>query len=158
MANPTGRFEDVRRVIGDDVDAIELGEGLCRHGDEDASSIASEHVTVCSLAFLALEKNIHLDFTVLVAGLGVMDVTTTIQVGDDNDAFLVVVVVQEPSEILSAQDKTICEGVPTFAIPWGLNNDQTSEGKQTAHNALHSQWYAPRSITLYKATEVVYPD
>lgn len=107
MSNPAGRFEDVRRIVGDDVDAIELGEGLCRHGDEDASSIAFEHVTVCPLAFLALQENIHLDFTVLVAGLGVVDVTTTIQVGDDNNAFLVVVVIQEPSGILSAQNKTV---------------------------------------------------
>lgn len=114
MAKPTGRFEDVRCVIGNDVDAIELGKGLCRHGDEDTSPVALEHVAVCPLALLALEEDIHLDFTVLVARLGVVDVTTAIQVGDDNDAFLVVVVVQEPSKVLSARNERLCEDSEDF--------------------------------------------
>lgn len=99
VANPTGRFEDIGCVVGDDVDAVELSEGLCRHGDKDPGSIALEHVTVCSLAFLSLQENIHLDLAVLIARLGVVDITTAVQIGDNNNAFLVMVVVQEPSRV-----------------------------------------------------------
>lgn len=50
------------------------------------------------------------------------------------------------------------EEVLGLPLPWGLHDNQTSKGKQAAHNALHSQWDSPRGVTVYKATEVVYPD
>lgn len=141
MTMPAGGLEYVRRVIGDDVDAVELGECLCGHCDKDAGTVAFEHVAVRPLALLALEQDVHLDFAVLIARLGVVDVTTAVQVGDHDDAFLIMIVVQEPSEILLGPQRWARFAGAT--VPWGLNNHQAAEGKQAAHNTLHGQWDSP---------------
>lgn len=51
-ADPSCGFEYVWRVVGDDVDAVELREGLGGHGDEDTGSVTAEHVTVGLFTFL----------------------------------------------------------------------------------------------------------
>lgn len=78
MANPAGGLKDIRRIVRNNVNTVELGERLSGHGDENASLISTEHILVCAFAFLSLEKDIHLNLAVLVSSLGVMDVTATI--------------------------------------------------------------------------------
>lgn len=140
MAGPACRLEDIRRIIRDDVDAVQLSKGLRRHGDEDACPITAEHVAVGSLAFLTLQQNVHLDISVFVTCLGVVDVAASIQVSNNDDTLFIVVVVEEPSGLSLAQINVTNR---QRNVPWGLDNDQTSESKQAAHNALHEEGDSP---------------
>jgi hypothetical protein len=67
------------------------------HRNEDPLIVSFEHVSIRPFTFLALKKNIHLDLSVFLSGLIVVDVTFAIQIGDDNDSFFVMVIIQEPS-------------------------------------------------------------
>lgn len=96
MANPPGRFENVRGIVRDDVDSVQLSEGLRGHGNEDTRLVPLKHIFVGPLAFLALEQDVHLDVTEFFTGPLVVDITTAVQVSDDNNAFLVVIVVKKP--------------------------------------------------------------
>lgn len=93
MANPAGGLENVWCVIGDDIDAVELRKTLGGHCDKDSSTITPEHFGVRAFALLTLKKDAHLDFTVLIARLGIMDITTTIEIGNDNHALFVMIVI-----------------------------------------------------------------
>lgn len=97
MTNPACLFKDVGSIVADDVDAIELSKTLGRHGNEDTGAVLAEHLGVCPLTLLSLEKHVHLNFAILVSGLLVVDVTLAVEVGNDNDTFFVVIVVKEPS-------------------------------------------------------------
>lgn len=91
MANPPSRLKNIRCVVRDDIDAIQLCQTLGGHGDEDTSTISTEHVSVSSLTLLPLKQNIHLDITEFFAGFGVVDVTLAVKVGNDDDAFFVTI-------------------------------------------------------------------
>lgn len=90
-------FEHQRRVVGNDVDAVELRESLRGHGDEDTLVVSLEHVAVGTLALLTLKQDVHLDLAVLVARLGVVDIALAVEVGDNHNSLLVVVMVEKPS-------------------------------------------------------------
>lgn len=110
MADPAGRLEHVRRVIRDDVDAVELRQGLRRHGDEDALAVPLEHVGVGPFALLARDEHVHLDVAEHVPRAGVVDVAAAVEVGDDYYAFFVVVVVEQPS-VVTRLAGSYCDGV-----------------------------------------------
>jgi hypothetical protein len=44
-----------------------------------------------------LQKNVHFDLSILVSCFGIVNVTFAIEIGDDNDAFFVEVVIEEPT-------------------------------------------------------------
>jgi hypothetical protein len=43
---------------------------------------------------LSLEKNVHLDLAILVSCLGVVDVAFAVEIGDDDNALLVEIVIE----------------------------------------------------------------
>jgi len=55
---------------------------------------------------LSLQEDIHLDLAILVTSFGVVDVALAVEIGNDDNALFVMVVVEEPSwgrsEILCA--------------------------------------------------------
>lgn len=106
MTNPTSRLKDVRCVVGDDVDAIELGERLGGHGNKNSGFVSTKHVLICSLAFLALKKDVHLDLAILVSSLRIMNIATSVQVSNDHHPFFIMVVVQKPSVKLASHFDT----------------------------------------------------
>ena len=95
-ADPARGLEDQRSIVGNHVDSVQLGEGLGGHGDKHASVVPAEHLVVRTLSFLALDQDVHFDFPVLLPGLIVVDVSSAVQIGDDNHALLVAIRVQQP--------------------------------------------------------------
>ena len=95
-ANPACRLKHKWGVIGYDIDAIELCQSLRGHGDEETLVIFPEHFIVGSFTFLPLKKHIHLDLTVLLSRFVVVDIASPVKIGNDHNAFLVMIVVQEP--------------------------------------------------------------
>ena len=63
------------------------------HGDEDTLIVSSEHIPIRSFTFLALEKNIHFDLSVLLSGFVVVNVTLAIKISDDDNSFFVMIIV-----------------------------------------------------------------
>jgi hypothetical protein len=49
---------------------------------------------------LTLQQHVHLDFAVLVTSLLVVDIALSVEVGNDDNAFFVVVVVEQPSSAI----------------------------------------------------------
>lgn len=96
MTFPASLTKDVGSVVRDDIDAVQLGESLCRHGNEHTLIVALEHLAVRPFAFLAREKHIHLDFTELITSAFIANVTASIKIGNDNNSFFVMVVVKKP--------------------------------------------------------------
>lgn len=107
MANPTCRLKDIGSVVRDDVDAVQLSQSLCRHGNENACPIAAEHVTIGSFSLLTLQQNVHLDLAIFVTCLGVVNITTSVEIGNDDNTLFVVVVIKEPSNVLLAYSRHV---------------------------------------------------
>lgn len=55
-----------------------------------------EHIGVGSLAFLSLEEDVHLNFSILLSRFVVMYITFPVEVCNDYHAFFIVVVIQKP--------------------------------------------------------------
>lgn len=76
-----------------------------------------EHVAVRALPFLTLEQHVHLDLSILVFGLGVVDVALAVEIGNDYNAFFVVVIVEKPSRGYERFDASYkIDRMPTSAI------------------------------------------
>jgi hypothetical protein len=124
-AEPSGFLEHERRIVGNNIDAVQLRKGLGGHGDENSLSVSLEHVAVRPLALLALQKDVHLDLAVLVSSFRIMNIALSIEIGYNHDPFFVMVVVKEPSTTLSALHLSY------FSIdkPRGFADEHTSSRK-----------------------------
>ena len=99
MANPPSLLKHVGRVVRDDVDAVELRQSLRRHGDEHARAVPLEHLGIGPLAIGTLYEHIHLDLTEFFPGARILNVPAAIEISDDDNALLIVVVIEQPSGI-----------------------------------------------------------
>lgn len=173
MTYPTGRLEDVGSIVGNHVDAVELGEGLCRHGDEYASPVPPEHLGVGPLTFLTLEQDVHLDVAELLPCSRVVDVAFAIEIGNHDNALLILVGIQQPSKQESAGSSTPGGADLSFFysrrlsyafffdgdanLPRRLYNDEATEAEQSTHHALHEKRDPPREVALDETAEIIHP-
>jgi hypothetical protein len=87
---------------------------------------------------LTLEQDIHLDLSVFISRFGVVNIALSVQIGNNHNALLVVIVVQEPSVCVSG-----FQVLGSWYKPRGLANEQASCGQKKTHDALHEERNSP---------------